>query len=59
MSTIEACSRIFQFDINDGEHVVQRLNFHLENEQPNMFDDSNYLNNVLNELNIRKTIFME
>jgi hypothetical protein len=59
VSSIEACWRIFQFEIHYREPAVERLNFHLENEQPVMFDDSDYLDNVLNQPNIRKTKFTE
>jgi hypothetical protein len=59
VSAIEACWRIFQFEINYREPPVERLNFHLENEQPVMFDDSDHLDNVLNQPNIRKTKFTE
>lgn len=59
MSAIEACRRIFQFEINYREPPVERLNFDLENEQPVMFDDSDHLDNVLNQPNIRKTKFTE
>jgi hypothetical protein len=48
MFAIEVCWRIFQFEINYRELVVEKLNFHLENEQPAVFDDSDYLDNVLN-----------
>jgi hypothetical protein len=57
VSAIEACWRIFQFEINYRDPPVERLNFHLENEQPVMFDNSNHLDNVLNQSNIRKTKF--
>jgi hypothetical protein len=50
MSTIEACWRIFRIEINYQEPTVERLNFYLENEQPIVFDDPNYLDNVLNLL---------
>jgi hypothetical protein len=59
VSAIEACWRIFQFEIHYREPAVERLNFHLENEQPVMFDDSDYLDNVLSQPNIRKTKFTE
>jgi len=59
VSAIEACWRIFQFEINYREPPVEILNFHLENEQPIMFDDSDHLDNVLNQPNIKKTKFTE
>jgi hypothetical protein len=46
VSAIEACWRIFQFEINYRESAVERLNFHLENEQSVVFNDSDYLDNV-------------
>jgi hypothetical protein len=59
VSAIEACWRIFQFEIHYREPAIERLNFHLENEQQVMFDDSDYLDNVLSQPNIRKTKFIE
>uniref|UniRef100_A0A2N9EFG3 ATP-dependent DNA helicase n=1 Tax=Fagus sylvatica TaxID=28930 RepID=A0A2N9EFG3_FAGSY len=59
ISAIEACWRIFQFDIHYRLPAVERLNFHLENEQPIMFDDSDYLDNVLDKPDIGKTKFTE
>jgi hypothetical protein len=59
VSAIEACWRIFRFEINYREPAVERLNFHLENEQPIVFDDSDYLDNVLNQPNIKRTKFTE
>jgi hypothetical protein len=38
ISTIEACWRIFQFDIHYQDPPLERLNFHLENEQPDSID---------------------
>ena len=33
ISTTEACWRLFQFELNYRDPPVERLNFHLENEQ--------------------------
>ncbi|XP_059451100.1 uncharacterized protein LOC132181888 [Corylus avellana] len=59
VSAIEACWRIFQIEIHYREPTVERLNFHLENEQLVMFDDLDYLVIVLNQPNIRRTKFTE
>ena len=57
ISASEACWRLFEFDIQYKEPTVQRLSFHIENEQNVTFKDSNYLDNVLERPNITKTMF--
>ncbi|KAG6672053.1 hypothetical protein I3842_16G038000 [Carya illinoinensis] len=59
VSTMEACWRIFRFNIHYREPVVERLSFHLENEQSIIFEDSDDLDNVLNRPNILQTKFTE
>ncbi|KAL4626567.1 hypothetical protein ACB092_05G106000 [Castanea dentata] len=59
VSTIEACWRIFEFPIHHREPAVQRLNFHNEDEQPVVFEDTDYLNSVVNKPDIEKTKFTE
>ncbi|KAL4598101.1 hypothetical protein ACB092_11G035000 [Castanea dentata] len=59
VSAIEACWRIFEFPIHHREPAVQRLNFHNEDEQPVVFEDTDYLNNVVNKPDIEKTKFTE
>ncbi|KAM3699395.1 hypothetical protein ACJW31_05G022100 [Castanea mollissima] len=56
---IEACWRIFEFPIHHREPAVQRLNFHIEDEQPVVFEDTDDLNNVVNKPDIEKTKFTE
>ncbi|KAM3739279.1 hypothetical protein ACB098_08G012800 [Castanea mollissima] len=55
VSAIEACWRIFEFPIHHREPAVQRLNFHIEDEQPVVFEDTDDLNNVVNKPAIEKT----
>ncbi|KAM3685737.1 hypothetical protein ACB098_11G143300 [Castanea mollissima] len=57
VSAIEACWRIFEFPIHHREPAVQRLNFHNEDEQPVVFEDTDDLNNVVNKPDIEKTKF--
>ncbi|XP_075658630.1 uncharacterized protein LOC142628404 [Castanea sativa] len=59
VSAIEACWRIFEFPIHHREPTVQRLNFHNEDEQPVVFEDTDYLNSVVNKPDIKKTKFTE
>ena len=59
ISTSKACWRLFEFDIQYREPVVQRLSFHIENEQNVTFKDSDYLDNVLERPDITKTMFTE
>ncbi|XP_031279085.1 uncharacterized protein LOC116137522 [Pistacia vera] len=46
ISAIEACWRIFKFDMYYREPAVERLPFHLENEQTVIFDPDNYIRTV-------------
>ncbi|KAK4597272.1 hypothetical protein RGQ29_015015 [Quercus rubra] len=59
VSTIEACWRIFEFAIHHREPAVQRLSFDNEGEQPVVFEDTDYLNNVVDKPGIRKSKFTE
>ena len=47
VSTIEACWRIFEFEIHYRQPIVQRLSFHIENQQPVVFKDTEYLDNII------------
>jgi len=47
ISTTEACWRIFQFELNYRDPPVERLNFHLENEQQVIFPDSTDVKKIL------------
>lgn len=51
LSACEAYWRLFEFDIHVREPAVERLPFHLENEQPVMFADDQNLRNVLAKAN--------
>ena len=57
MSAIEACWRIFEFAIHHREPAVQRLSFHNEDEKPVVFEDTDYLNNVVDNPDIEKSKF--
>ena len=59
VSTIEACWRIFEFENHYRQPAVQRLSFHIENQQPVVFNDTEYLDNVIDRPNIGKSQFTE
>ena len=54
----EAAWRIFSFDINYRESSVKRLSFHLEGEEPIVYEDNEDLEEVLNKPHIRDTKFL-
>jgi predicted nucleotidyltransferase len=56
ISTIEACWRIFQFDIHYQDPLVERLNFHLENERV-VFPDSTDIEKRLIKKGVKETKF--
>jgi hypothetical protein len=58
LSACEAVWRIFSFDINYRYPSVERLSFHLEGEEPIMFEDDDDLEDVLNKPHIRDTKFL-
>lgn len=58
LSACEAVWRIFSFDINYRDPSVERLNFHLEGEEPIVFEDDEDLEDVLNKPHIRDTKFL-
>lgn len=58
LSACEAVWRIFSFDINYREPSVERLNFHLEGEEPVVFEDHEDLEDVLQKPHIRDTKFI-
>ncbi|KAJ1295317.1 hypothetical protein BS78_01G215000 [Paspalum vaginatum] len=47
LTAFEACWRIFGFSLNYREPSVQRLRFHLENEQQVIFPDSTNLEEII------------
>ena len=49
----------FKFEIHYYELAVQRLNFHIKNENQVTFSDYEYLDNVVNRPGIDKTVFIE
>ncbi|KAG8371620.1 hypothetical protein BUALT_Bualt13G0107200 [Buddleja alternifolia] len=59
VSASEASWRIFEFDIQYRNPGVERLSFHLLDQQPVIFDDEDHLDDVLNREGIEKTMFTE
>lgn len=58
LSSCEAAWRIFSFDINYRKPSVERLTFHLPDEQPVVFDDVDPINEVVNKPFIHNTKFL-
>jgi len=58
LSACEAAWRIFSFDINYREPSVERLTFHLENEQRVIYDDTDSLEDVVSRKSIHRTKFL-
>ena len=56
---IEACWRIFESEIHYQQPAIQRLSFHIENQQPVVCKDTMYLDNVIDKLDITKSKFTE
>ena len=59
ISVSEACWRIFEFSIQFRNPLVERLNFHLENENPIIYLENANLDNILQRLGIKDTKFTE
>ena len=59
VSAAEACWCIFEFPIHHREPYVQRLYFHLENEQEVMFRDNESLPEVVNRVDPDGTMFVQ
>ena len=59
ISACEACWRIYKFDIQYRSVGVERLIFHLPNEQNVTFRDSENLESVANRFDIQKTMFTQ
>ncbi|KAI9180058.1 hypothetical protein LWI28_000701 [Acer negundo] len=59
LSAYETCWRIFEFDIQYRSLGVERLTFHLPEENVITFRYLDYLNNVVNILDVEKTMFIE
>lgn len=58
LSSCEAAWRIFSFDIHHREPAVERLPFHLPNEQCVVFGDDDHIESVLDKQNISNTKFL-
>ncbi|XP_058784536.1 uncharacterized protein LOC131659346 [Vicia villosa] len=58
LSACEAVWRIFSFDINYREPSVERLNFHLKNEQHAIYDDYADIQDVVNKKYVHCTKFL-
>ncbi|CAJ2653406.1 unnamed protein product [Trifolium pratense] len=58
LSACEAVWRIFVFDVNYREPSVERLTFHLENEQSVIFPDDACIEDILNKPYARCTKFI-
>lgn len=59
ISTTEACWRLFQFDLNYRDPPVERLNFHLENDQQVIFANSTDIRNIVRREGVKETKFTE
>jgi hypothetical protein len=59
ISTIEACWRLLQFLIHNQDPSVERLNYHLENEQQVIFPNCTTTENIVTKEGIKRTKFTE
>lgn len=59
LSPIESCWRIFDFDIHYRYPAIERLSFHLPDEEPVFYNDKEKVKDVLKRRNIKKTMFNE
>ncbi|KAM3217269.1 hypothetical protein P3L10_026712 [Capsicum annuum] len=58
ISPCEAAWRIFGFPIHHREPSVERLSFHLPNEQPIIFSDNDPIDVVVNKPSVRESQFL-
>ena len=58
ISPCEAAWRIFGFDINYRDPPVERLSFHLPDEQMVVFGDKDPIDSILNKSGINQSIFL-
>ncbi|XP_059289718.1 uncharacterized protein LOC132043247 isoform X6 [Lycium ferocissimum] len=58
ISPCEAAWRILKFPIHHREPPVERLSFHLPNEQPVIFSDDDHIENVVNRPTVRESMFL-
>jgi hypothetical protein len=56
---LEVAWRIFKFDMHERFPTVERLQYHLPNQQMVLFDDDNYVQEVAARLDISKTMLTE
>ncbi|CAL4917033.1 unnamed protein product [Urochloa decumbens] len=59
ITAFEACWRIFRFHLNYREPSVERLRFHMENEQEVIFPDSTNLEDIMKRPGSGVTMFTE
>ena len=59
ISPIEATWRIFKFDIQFRDPPVERLSFHLEDEQNVIFPENEPLDEVLSKPSVRNSMFLQ
>ncbi|XP_074356462.1 uncharacterized protein LOC141696181 [Apium graveolens] len=59
VSAAESCWRLFEFPIHHREPFVQRLYFHLENEQVVRFRDNETLSEVVHRVDPDGTMFIQ
>jgi len=59
VSTSEAVWRIFKFDMHERFPAIERLQYHLPNQQMVLFDDDDDVQEVATQLAISKTMLTE
>ena len=59
LSACEAAWRIYGFDIHYRTPSVERLPFHLKNEQPVLFDESDSIDYTLEKSSVNETKFLQ
>jgi len=57
VSALEAVWRIFKFDMHERFPTIERLQYHLPNQQMVLFDDDDDVQEVATQLAISKTMF--
>ncbi|XP_015948903.1 uncharacterized protein LOC107473830 [Arachis duranensis] len=58
ISSCESDWRIFTFDIHYRRLLVERLNFHLPDEQPVIFEDQDNLQRTIDKATIKESMFI-
>ncbi len=59
VSTLEATWRIFKFDMHEWFPVVERLQYHLPNQQMVLFDDDDDVQEVATQSTISRTMLTQ